>query len=73
MPTTKTKITPTRTFAAKGVKDEIGRRRKPKADRSPSKSWVFGGMDNAMLQALLDGEVVKVEFKNRVEFVGLRD
>lgn len=66
-------ITPTRTFAAKGITDEQGRRRKPKTTRGKAKSWVFSRMDNADLQAVLDGEIVKVEFASgRVEFVGLR-
>jgi hypothetical protein len=65
-------ITPTKTFAAKGIKDEIGRRKKPKAERSRAKSWVFGAMTGSDLDAVLNGETVKVEFKNRIEFVALR-
>lgn len=62
----------TKTFARKGITDEIGRRAKPRATRGRARSWVFGAMSNADLQTVLDGGVVEVTFKSgRVERVGL--
>jgi hypothetical protein len=63
----------TRTLSPLAVEREINRRKKPRATRKPSRSWVFRGMGNADLAALANGEPVRVEFKSgRVETVGLR-
>ena len=62
----------TKTFARKGITDEVGRRAKPKAARGKARSWVFGAMSNDDLQSVLAGNVVEVKFKSgRVERVGL--
>ena len=76
MPETKS---PTKTFTAKALSDELARRVKNKArkrqgkDATRAASWVFPAMSKAQIEAVLAGEIVTVEFKSeRVELVGLR-
>ena len=54
----------TKTFARKGITDEIARRAKPRAARGKARSWVFGGMSGADLQSVLDGNTVTVKFNS---------
>ncbi len=67
-----TTITPSKTFTRTALVREQNRRAKPKAERSRSQSWVFGGLDNAGLAAVLAGDTVEVQFASgRVEHVAL--
>lgn len=63
----------TKTFARKGITDELARRSKPKAERGKAKSWVFSALGKSDLAAILDGQIVTVAFgSGRVEHVGLK-
>lgn len=65
----------TRTFTARALTSELGRRRnnKAKGTSSRARSWVFSKMDNDDIECVLGGEIVTVEFgSGRVERVGLK-
>lgn len=71
-------ITPTKTFTAKALADELARRANNKARRragekpAKAKSWVFPAMSGPQIEAVLAGQVVTVEFgSGRTEYVGL--
>lgn len=71
-------ITPTKTFTAKALADELARRANNKARRragekpAKAKSWVFPAMSKQQIEAVLAGEVVEVGFgSGRTEHVGL--
>lgn len=71
-------ITPTKTFTAKALADELARRANNKARRragekpAKAKSWVFPAMSKQQIKAVLAGEVVEVGFgSGRTEHVGL--
>lgn len=68
-------IIPTRTFTAKALDAELGRRRnnKTREKRARAKSFVLAGMGGGQIAAVKAGEIVQVEFKSgRVEHVGLK-
>lgn len=68
-----TTIEATRTLTERACKAELGRRNKPKATRGRTRSWLFDGMLNEHIHAVMDGKIVRVEFKSgRVEHVGLK-
>jgi hypothetical protein len=60
----------TKVLARKAFTDEQNRRAKPRNQRGRASSWVFSGLGNADLAAILDGKIVSVTFgSGRVEHV----
>lgn len=63
----------TKALARKAFTDEVARRAKPRKERGKASSWVFSGMGNGDLAAVLDGSIVTVTFgSGRVEHVGVK-
>lgn len=65
--------TATKALARKAFTDEQSRRAKPRKERGRASSWVFSGLGNADIVAILDGKIVTVAFASgRIEHVGVK-
>lgn len=72
MPST---LTPTRTFTATALDQELGRRRnnKTRTQKVRARSFILPALSREDIAKIKEGEVVTVNFKTgRIETVGLR-
>lgn len=70
-----TAVTPTRTFTARALDAEVGRRRnnKTRDEKVRSKSFVLPALSKVDIEAIKAGGTVEVSFKSgRSEIVGLK-